>query len=169
MHWPSHRRDLYVETWRAFLRLRSEGRAKSIGVSNFAISHLQRLMNETGEAPAVNQAELHPLFQQNELREFHAGHSIATESWSPLCQAHLLANRVNRDLALKHARTPAQILLRWHLDNGLIAIPKSVHPKRIRENFSMFDFRLDAETLARISTLDDEHGRLGPDPETANF
>jgi 2,5-diketo-D-gluconate reductase A len=141
-----------------------------IGVSNFQIPHLQRLLDETGVTPAVNQIELHPYFQQRSLRAFHAQHGIVTESWSPIGQGKALLRdeRILR-IAQKHRKTTAQIVLRWHFDNGLIAIPKSVHAERIRENFNVFDFQLDAEDSALLNGLDNPQGRLGPDPETADF
>ncbi len=169
IHWPAPKKDLYLDTWRAFIRLREEGRARSIGVSNFAVEHLERIIGETGVTPAVNQIELHPRFQQKTLRAFHARHGIATESWSPLGQGQLLDDPVIGAIAAKHAKSPAQIIIRWHLDNGLIVIPKSVTPHRIAENIDVFDFALDAEDLAAIAALDSPSGRVGPDPVTADF
>jgi 2,5-diketo-D-gluconate reductase A len=169
IHWPAPRKNLYVETWKALVRLREEGRATSIGVSNFTRAHLERLIGETGVVPAVNQVELHPRFQQKALRDFHALHDIATESWSPLGRGRLFDDPVIGSIAAKHGRTPAQIVLRWHLDNGLIVIPKSVTPARIKENISVFDFVLDEEDLNRLDALDDPAGRVGPDPDTAAF
>jgi diketogulonate reductase-like aldo/keto reductase len=166
IHWPAWKRDTYVDTWRAFVRLKKEGRAKSIGVSNFQIAHLKRLFDETGVVPAVNQIEVHPRFQQRELRAFNAGHGIATESWSPLGQGTLIENETVAAIARKHGRTPAQVIIRWHLDNGLIVIPKSATPARIRENFDVFGFSLDADDMQAIEKLDDRAGRVGPDPET---
>ena len=165
IHWPTWKRDAYADTWRAFAKLKEEGRAKSIGVSNFNIPHLQRLFDETGVVPAVNQIELHPRFQQKALRAFHAKHGIATESWSPLGQGTLLEDEGLAAIARKHGKTPAQVIIRWHLDNGLVVIPKSATPSRIRENFDVFDFRLDADDMGAIDRLDDEGGRIGPDPE----
>lgn len=169
IHWPAPSRDLYVETWKAFIRLKEEGRAKSIGVSNFTAEHLDRLIRETGVKPVLNQIELHPRFQQEALREAHAERGIATESWSPLGQGQLLEDRVIGEIAQKHAKTPAQIVIRWHIDSGLIVIPKSVTPSRITENFNVFDFELDETDLAAIAGLDRNDGRIGPDPMTAAF
>jgi 2,5-diketo-D-gluconate reductase A len=169
IHWPNPQRNLYVDTWRALIELQKQGRAKSIGVSNFNIAHLQRIIDASGVVPALNQVELHVRFQQTALREFHARHDIATEAWSPLGQGQLLADASVRAIAKKHGRTSAQILLRWHLDSGLIAIPKSVTPTRIRENFAVFDFRLDADDMRNLNALDSADGRIGPDPETADF
>ncbi|WP_296600849.1 aldo/keto reductase [Phenylobacterium sp.] len=169
IHWPSPHRNLYVESWKALVRLKTEGRAKSIGVSNFQPEHLERIIGETGVTPAVNQVELHPRFQQRTLREVHQRLGIATESWSPLGQGQLLADPVVTAIAAKHGKTAAQVIIRWHLDNGLIVIPKSVTPSRIRGNVEVFDFRLDAEDLAKLAGLDDAGGRIGPDPMTAAF
>jgi 2,5-diketo-D-gluconate reductase A len=170
IHWPMPRLGRYLESWRALVTLKNEGRVRSIGVSNFQIPHLQHLLDETGVVPSVNQIELHPYFQQRPLREFHAQHGIATESWSPLGQggALLRDGQVLR-IAQKHQKTAAQIVLRWHLDCGLVTIPKSVNPTRIRENFNVFDFRLDAEEFALLDGLDNPRGRIGPDPDTADF
>lgn len=164
IHWPVAGSEAYRDTWRALVRLRQEGRARSIGVSNFMVEHLQRVIDETGVTPAVNQIELHPRFQQKELRAFHARHGIATESWGPLGQGTLLDDQEITALARKHGRTPAQIILRWHMDCGLIAIPKSVTPSRIRENLDVFGFRLDADDMRVIEGLDRASGRVGPDP-----
>jgi 2,5-diketo-D-gluconate reductase A len=169
IHWPKPSQDLYVETWRALVELRRQGRVKSIGVSNFNLEHLQRIVDDSGVAPAVNQVELHPRFQQKSLREFHRQFDIATESWSPLGQGQLLEEPAIKSLAQKHKRSPAQIIVRWHLDSGLIVIPKSVTPARIRENFNVFDFELDADDMQKIAALDSAGGRIGPDPETADF
>jgi len=165
IHWPAPRLDAFVETWRAFIRLKEEGRTKSIGVSNFGASQLQRLAEETGVVPAVNQVELHPRFQQTALRAIHAAHGIATEAWSPLGQGRILEDKTLRAIAAKHGKTPAQIVLRWHLDSGIIAIPKSATAARIRENIDVFGFSLDADDLAGIAALDTPNGRIGPDPE----
>lgn len=165
IHWPAPRQNGYVEAWRAMIRLREEGRVKSIGVSNFKADHIQRLAEETGVVPAVNQVELHPRFQQTPLRTFHAAHGIATESWSPLGQGRILNDAELRAIATKHDKTPAQVILRWHLDNGLIAIPKSGTPARIKENFAVFDFELDADDHARMTALDTSSGRIGPNPD----
>jgi len=169
VHWPAPRRGLYVESWRALIRLREEGLAKSIGVSNFAVAHLERIIGETGVTPALNQIELHPRFQQRELRVFHAAQGIATESWAPLGRARVLDDPVIRKLAAKHGRTSAQIVIRWHLDEGLIAIPKTARRERLAENFDVFGFTLDADDRAAIAALDRAEGRIGPDPATAAF
>lgn len=169
IHWPAPRRGLFVDSWRALIRLKEEGRARSIGVSNFPAELLERLIGETGVVPVLNQIELHPRFQQRALREFHAKHGMATESWSPLGQGKLLDDPAITAIAAKHKRTPAQVIIRWHLDSKLIVIPKSVTPSRIVENFQVFDFNLDADDLAAIGKLDSARGRIGPDPLTASF
>ena len=169
IHWPSPRRGLFVDTWKAFIRLRDEGRARSIGVSNFTVEHLDQLISETGVTPVLNQIELHPRFQQRALRQAHAERGIATQSWSPLGQGQLLTDPVITGIADRYGKTPAQIVIRWHLDNGLIVIPKSVTPSRIAENLDVFGFRLDADDLAAIARLDSANGRIGPDPMTATF
>ncbi len=169
IHWPGVNSEKYIPTWKALERLRREGIARSIGVSNFNISHLERLINETGIVPAVNQIELHPFFQQKELRAFHDKHKIVTESWSPLARGNFADDSVIAGLSEKYRKTWVQIVLRWHYENGLIAIPKSVNPARILENLNIFDFNLESEDLARFNQLDRADGRTGPDPLTANF
>lgn len=166
IHWPLPSKDLYVETYRAFEKIYAEGRAKAIGVSNFLPGHLERLMGETSVVPAVNQIELHPQLSQAESRAFHARHNIVTEAWSPLGQGKgLLEDPVIAELATKHGRTPAQVVLRWHLQLGNVVIPKSVTPSRIAENIDVFGFELDDEDLAALARLD-TGTRLGPDPAT---
>jgi 2,5-diketo-D-gluconate reductase A len=169
IHWPAPKKRLYVESWRALIQLRKEGKVRSIGVSNFETEHLDRIIGETGVTPVINQIELHPRFQQTELRKAHAARGIATQSWSPLGQGTLLANPVIALIAAKHGRTPAQVIIRWHIDNGLVVIPKSVTTSRIIENFNVFGFALDAEDLAAIAKLDAPDGRIGPNPMTASF
>ena len=169
IHWPAPRKGLYLDTWKAFLRLREEGRVTSIGVSNFNADHLRHLIDETGVTPAVNQIELHPSFQQKALRKVHEELGVATESWSPLGQAQALKDPVVASIAQKHGRTPAQVVIRWHLGSGLIVIPKSSNPQRIRENVDVFDFRLDAQDMAEIAALDREDGRIGDDPMTSGL
>ena len=169
IHWPAPRKDLYVQTWKAFVRLKEEGRVKSIGVSNFAAVHLDRIIGETGVAPAINQIELHPRFQQTALREANAARGVLTQSWSPLGQGQLLADPVIGSIARKHGKTPAQVIIRWHIDSGLVVIPKSVTPERIVQNFGVFDFQLDDADKAAIAGLDSADGRIGPDPLTADF
>ena len=163
IHWPVPGQDLYVETWEALIGLRDQGRARAIGVSNFEIEHLERIIEATGVVPAVNQVELHPHFQQPELRRFHAEHEIATEAWSPLAQGAVLEDEAVTRLASEHGKTPAQVVLRWHLQLGNVVIPKSATPERIEENFDVFDFELDDDAMRGIEALDRSE-RIGPDP-----
>lgn len=166
IHWPLPMFDQYVETWRAFERLLADGRVLSIGVSNFEVEHLKRLMAETDVTPCVNQIELHPEFPQEELREFHAEHGILTESWGPLGQGKgLLQNPHILDVARRRDRTPGQVVLRWHIQLGNVVIPKSVHTDRIRENFQIFDFELDDADMRAIAEVRTGR-RLGGDPNT---
>lgn len=165
IHWPVPQRNLYVETWQAMIELSREGLVRSIGVSNFTTTNLKRLIDETGVTPVLNQIELHPYLQQHDLRQAHAELAILTESWSPLAQNHALDELTIGRIAAKHGKTPAQVIIRWHLDNGFIVIPKSVTPARIRENLDVFNFTLDADDLLVIARLE-RNGRLGPDPET---
>jgi 2,5-diketo-D-gluconate reductase A len=169
IHWPRPDLDRYVDTWKALIRLKQDGKVGSIGVSNFNPDHLERIIGETGVVPAVNQIELHPRFQQKALREAHAKHGIVTESWSPLGRGQLLDDPVIGALAKKHGKTAAQVVIRWHLDNGLVVIPKSANAGRIAENIAVFDFRLDDEDLKAMEALDRQDGRTGPDPMTARF
>ncbi len=165
IHWPVPSSD-FVATWKAMIALREAGLAASIGVSNFTIGNLTRIIDATGVVPAVNQIELHPAFQQAELRAFHEEHGIVTESWSPLGQGAGLKDGEIVRLAEKHGRTPAQVVLRWHLDLGLMVIPKSSTPARIVENLDVFGFSLDQDDRAAIARLDRADGRIGPDPTT---
>ncbi len=169
IHWPLPAKDAYVETWRAMERLYAEGRARAIGVSNFQPIHLRRLLDETDIVPAVNQIELHPGFQQQKLRALHAEHGIATEAWSPLAQGGtLLKEDAVTSIAERLGRSPAQVVLRWHLQTGNVAIPKSVTPSRIRENFDVFGFELTADDMSAINALE-TGDRTGPDPDTFNL
>ncbi|MBB2772633.1 MULTISPECIES: aldo/keto reductase [Mycolicibacterium] len=168
IHWPVPEKNLFVDTFRAFARLREDGRIRSIGVSNFEPEHLRVLIDSTGIVPAVNQIELHPLLPQRELRELHAQLGIATEAWSPLGQGSLLAHPTVTGVAESHGKTAAQALIRWHMQLGNIVIPKSVNPQRIESNFDVFDFELSEQDMASISSLEDG-SRLGPDPKTFNF
>ncbi|MFJ7330528.1 aldo/keto reductase [Streptomyces cyaneofuscatus] len=169
IHWPVPAKDAYTDTYRAFEKIYADGRAKAIGVSNFHPEHLKRLLDETSVVPVLNQIELHPQLQQAEARAFHAEHGIATEAWSPLGQGKgLLEVPTVVAIAQKHGRTPAQAVLRWHLQTGNIVIPKSVTPSRIEENLDVFGFELDADDLAAFAALD-EGKRLGPDPAEFNL
>ncbi|HET7417004.1 MAG TPA: aldo/keto reductase [Solirubrobacterales bacterium] len=165
IHWPLPSRDLYLETWRAFERIKEEGGASSIGVSNFRSEDLERLEREAEQRPTVNQVELHPRLQQAELRAWLGDHGIATEAWSPLAQGDLLEDGTIATIAAHHDRSPAQVILRWHLQLGNVVIPKSATPERIRENFEVFDFELSEDDMAAIERLDSGQ-RIGPDPGT---
>jgi 2,5-diketo-D-gluconate reductase A len=165
IHWPVPSQDRYVETWKAFIELQQEGLTRAIGVSNFQPAHLRRIIDETGVTPAINQVELHPRLQQPGLRREHADLGIVTEAWSPLAQGALLDDPVIRGLAEAHGRTPAQVVLRWHLQLGNVVIPKSVTPERIEENFDLFGFELDAADMEAVAALD-RGERIGPDPDT---
>lgn len=169
MHWPCPAKDHYVEAWKGMISLQQQGLAKSIGVCNFHEKHLKRLMDETGVSPVVNQIELHPMLQQRTLHAWNAMHQIQTESWSPLAQGGegVFDQAIIKEMAKKYGKTPAQIVIRWHLDSGLVVIPKSVTPSRIEENFAVFDFRLEKSEISEIAKLD-RGNRLGPDPEAFN-
>jgi len=164
IHWQSLKRDKYVDTWKAFEQLYADKRVRAIGVSNFHEPALRRLFEETTIRPAVNQIELHPALPQDELRAFNAENDIVTESWSPLAQGELLSQPALRTIAGKHGKTPAQVVIRWHLQLGNVVIPKTVTPGRIRENIAVFDFQLDNDDMAAIADL--ETGvRTGGDPD----
>ncbi|UGT59832.1 aldo/keto reductase [Nocardia asteroides] len=165
VHWPVPKADRYVDTFKAFQALKADGRVRSIGVSNFTPAHLERIIAETGEIPAVNQVELHPRFIQAPLRSFHQSHAIATEAWSPLGQGQVLDDPVIASIAKQVERTPAQVVIRWHLQLGNIVIPKSVTPERIESNFDVFGFELTDEQVEAISGLNAD-ARIGGDPET---
>jgi 2,5-diketo-D-gluconate reductase A len=165
VHWPVPTEGRALDTWRAFERIHEDGRSRTIGVSNFRIEDLEMLEREADTQPTVNQIELHPHFPQAELRAWHLEHGIATEAWSPLAQGDLLVNETIAAVAARHDRTPAQVILRWHLQLGNVVIPKSATPARIRENFAVFDFELDDEDMTEIAALDVGR-RIGPDPST---
>ncbi len=165
IHWPVPSGDLYLETWHAFERIMREGGARTIGVSNFRIEDLERLESEADVRPTVNQIELHPRHQQGELRAWHDKHGVATEAWSPLAQADVLDEPTITTIAANHGRTPAQVVLRWHLQLGNVVIPKSVTPERIHENIEVFDFELGEDDIDAIARLD-AGSRIGPDPGT---
>jgi len=168
IHWPRPAKDQFVDTFKAFIRLRDEGRIKSIGVSNFQPKHLEKLIAETGVVPVVNQIELHPDFAQTELAAFNKSKNIVTESWSPLGQGgELLKNKTLKEIAEAHGKTTAQVIIRWHLQLGHMVIPKSETPSRIKENFDVFDFELTSDELKKIAGLD-AGNRLGPDPDELN-
>ncbi|MFF7443859.1 aldo/keto reductase [Streptomyces sp. NPDC008122] len=167
IHWPAPARDLYRDSWRALERLAEEGRIRAAGVSNFRPGHLRRLMDGTELIPAVNQVELHPGLQQSELRAFHAEHGIATEAWSPLAQGAVLGDPAIAAIAARYGKSPAQVVIRWHLQLGNVVIPKSVTPARIRENSEVFDFALTDEEMRAVAALDRDL-RTGPHPDELN-
>lgn len=169
IHWPVPAQDKYVEAWKTLVELRKAGRIRSIGVSNFNQDHLERIIGETGVTPVVNQIELHPRFQQRDKRDFHKQHDIKIESWSPLGSGRLLSDPTLEKIARKHGKSVAQVIIRWHLQEGLIVIPKSIHQERIAGNFDVFGFKLDDEDMAAIRGMDARDGRTGPDPATAAF
>jgi 2,5-diketo-D-gluconate reductase A len=164
IHWPVPSADRFVDTWRAFIDLQRSGRARSIGVSNFRAHDLERIVQSTGVVPAVNQIELHPRLAQRELRRMHQELGIATEAWSPLGQGTLIDDDTIVEIAEAHDRTPAQVILRWHIQLGNVVIPKSVTPERIEQNFNLFDFELGDDDMQAIDELDSPDGRVGPDP-----
>jgi 2,5-diketo-D-gluconate reductase A len=165
IHWPIPRQDRYVETWRAFIDRQREGLIRSIGVSNFQPEHLARITEESGVVPSVNQIELHPRFQQPELRGEHDDRGIVTEAWSPLAQGEVLDDATLAEIAEAHGRTTGQVVLRWHIQLGNVVFPKSATPARIRENFEIFDFHLSEAEMEAIEALDAGE-RTGADPET---
>jgi len=165
IHWPVPAHDLYVETWQAFIELQAEGLVRAIGVSNFQPEHLERIVAETGVVPAINQVELHPYFQQTGLRHEHDELGILTEAWSPLGQGLELEDSEIVEIAEAHGKTPAQAIVRWHLQLGNVVIPKSVTPARIVENFDVFDFELSDGEMKAIRELD-AGKRIGPNPDT---
>ncbi|MPZ64189.1 MAG: aldo/keto reductase [Pseudonocardiaceae bacterium] len=167
IHWPQPANDDFVATWQAFEKITAAGRARAIGVSNFKAPHIRMLLEETGTVPAVNQIELHPNLTQPDMRAFHREHGIATEAWSPLAQGGVLSDPAVTGLAGKYGKTPAQVILRWHLQLGNIVIPKSVTPERIASNLDVFDFELAGDDVEVISELD-TGTRIGPDPDTFN-
>ncbi len=164
IHWPVPAQDKYVDTWKAFIDLQSDGLVRSIGVSNFQPNHLRRLVHETGVTPSVNQVELHPRFQQTGLRREHEELGVVTEAWSPLAQGAVLDDPVIERLAEAHGKTTGQVVIRWHLQLGNVVIPKSVTPERIDENFDVFDFHLSDDEMSEIEQLD-AGDRIGPDPD----
>lgn len=171
IHWQMPEVRLYNETWKAFEKLHADGKVRTIGVSNFDEVQLTDLMEHSPTVPAVNQIEVHPDFQQKPLREFCARHGIAVESWAPLGGSRsgnaVLETDVIKSIARKHGKSPAQIALRWHVENGLVAIPKSVHEERIKENIDVFGFELDKDDHTLITTLDGDN-RQGANPATMN-
>jgi 2,5-diketo-D-gluconate reductase A len=166
IHWPVPSIGLFVESWKAMIRLRDEGRVRSIGVSNFRAEDLERIIDDTGVKPVLNQIELHPRFQQVELRAWLDENDIRTESWSPLGQSKILDDPTIAGIASKHDRSPAQVVIRWHLDQGIITIPRATSRPHMVDNLSVGGFALDEDDMKAIAALDDAGGRIGPDPAT---
>jgi len=171
IHWQQPKQDKFVDTWKALIELKKRGRVKSIGVSNFTVEGLDRIIDETGVVPAINQVELHPFFNQAELRAFNASKGILTQAWSPLGQGgELLENATVAEIAAKHGATPAQVVIAWHLAIGNVVIPKSVTESRIQENFAALGVKLDDADVEAINGLDrGAEGRIGPDPAVSDF
>lgn len=168
IHWPIPAHNNYVETWKAFIKAREEGLVRTIGVSNFLPEYLGRIIDETGVAPAINQVETHPYYQQRDVRQFHFQNRIQLESYSPLGGGEVLEDPAIAEIARKHGKTPAQVIIRWHLQEGLVAIPKSTHVERIRDNLDVFGFELDEADMGRIAGLDKPDGKQLDDPATNN-
>lgn len=172
IHWPlpTQYGGDYVSTWNTMIEFAKSGRSKSVGVSNFQVEHLERLAKETELVPAVNQIEVHPYLANDIVRKYGRDHGIATEAWSPIAQGKVLDDPVITDLAAEVSKSPAQVVLRWHIQRGDIIFPKSVTPKRVQENFALFDFELDSDAVAKIDALDKgEDGRVGPHPDTFDY
>jgi diketogulonate reductase-like aldo/keto reductase len=167
IHWPAAANDRYVDTWRALVRLHREGRARSIGVSNFQVPHLERVIDETGVVPVINQVERHPWLPQTELMAFHAAHGIVTEAWSPLGRGRLVAEPSLEAIARKHDVSVAQVLVRWNVQQGVVVLPKSVTPSRIASNLDVEGFSLDEDDLAAIAALENGQ-RTGSHPDSVS-
>ncbi|WP_280516049.1 MULTISPECIES: aldo/keto reductase [Bacillaceae] len=166
IHWPV--KEKYLETWRALEKLYRDGKVRAIGVSNFQIHHLKDIMENSGEKPAVNQVELHPLLSQEEIRVFCDEHNIKVEAWSPIARGRVLEDPAIKEIAEHHSKSSAQVILRWHLQNGIIVIPKSVKEERLRENANIFDFELTEEDMRQMNTLN-KNQRFGADPDKFDF
>ncbi len=168
IHWPRPGVGLFGETWKALVKLKQEGRVRSIGVSNFTAAHIEEITADSGEKPVLNQIELHPRFQQKAMRDYDASQGIVTQSWSPLGRGKITENAVLSEIGAQYGKSWVQVVIRWHLQLGLSVIPKSVTPDRIAANFDVFDFELSAADMERIAGLDAAHGRDGPDPDSMN-
>jgi len=166
IHWPCPGKDLYVDTWKALIELRDDGRVKSIGVSNFMPEHIDRLIAETGVTPAVNQIQVHPMWQQRKVREYNRDKGIVTQSWSPLGSGQLMNHPVLKEIAAELDVPVASVILRWHLQHGLSPIPKTATPERMSDNLDAMTVVLNRDNMARIDALDHPQGMLGPDPMT---
>ena len=168
IHWPTPAHDTFVDTWRGFIDAQEDGLVRSIGVANFTVPYLERIIGETGVAPVINQVETHPLYQQHALDDFHRRNKIQLEAYSPLGTGSVLKNETIGEIARKLGRSPAQVILKWHLLQGHVVIPKSTHVDRIRSNLELFDFTLDPADLSIIAGLDDPNGKTGSKPEEFN-
>lgn len=168
IHWPVPAHDRYSDTWKALVQLQRDGRVRTIGVSNFLPEHLDRIIRDSGVTPAVNQIEVHPGYQQRDVRQVHEERDIRIESYSPLGSGEMLDDPTIAKVARKHGKSPAQAIIRWHLQQGLIVIPKSVHADRIRANLEVFDFELGEDDMAELASLDRADGKTGSDPATNN-
>ncbi|MBY6053854.1 aldo/keto reductase [Cytobacillus firmus] len=166
IHWPV--KEKYLETWKALEKLYKDGKARAIGVSNFQIHHLKDILENSSEKPAVNQVELHPLLSQKELREFCSEHNIKVQAWSPIARGRVLEDSDIKEIAKRHNKSAAQIILRWHLQNGIMVIPKSVKKDRLRENADIFDFELTEDEMRQMNALNNNH-RFGADPDNFDF
>ncbi|KAA1039083.1 aldo/keto reductase [Macrococcus equipercicus] len=163
IHWPGTDTAKFIDTWKALEQLYNEGKVRNIGVSNFSVEHMEALLAQAAVKPAINQVEFHPYFDQKQLRDYLAGKQIVMESWSPLMNGEILTNEVISNIAEKHGKTPAQVVIRWNIENDVVVIPKSVTPARIEENLNVFDFQLSQEDLYEIEQLNEDR-RIGPDP-----
>ena len=168
IHWPCPEKDLFVDTWKAFIELRDQGKAKSIGVSNFREQDLERIVDETGVVPALNQVELHPTFQQRTMRKVHEEMGILTQSWSPLGQGKAMDSDAIKSIADETGQSPSAVVIRWHIQHGLSTLPRSTNPDHIRDNISALNFELSDEQMGRIDALDDPDARMGPEPGKFN-
>ena len=170
IHWPAPKHDRYVETWAALVEAQSQGKVKSIGVSNFLPEHIQRIIDESGVTPAINQLELHPAYQQRDIREFHRDRDIQIECYSPLGgqDSGLFEDEAIVAIAKSHGKSPAQVIIRWHLQQNLIVLPKSSKPERAAENYDVWDFTLSSDEVAAIDAMDREDGKTLPRPEDNN-
>ncbi|HCW34665.1 MAG TPA: aldo/keto reductase, partial [Staphylococcus sp.] len=164
IHWPGQDKDLITETWKAMENLYNEGKIKNIGVSNFHVHHLEELLQEASIKPVINQIECHPYLTQKELRTYLEAQKIVAQSWSPLMNGQILEDEVVKEIANELGKTPAQVIIRWNIDENIVVIPKSVTPSRIEENLNVFDFELSEDQLSRLNALNKDE-RIGPDPE----
>ena len=164
IHWPCADKGKFVDTWKAFIELRDSGKAKSIGVSNFMPDNLEKIVRETGVTPALNQIELHPSFQQKELRQLHNQMGVLTQSWSPLGQGDSLKQDTITRIAEETGRSPAAVIIRWHMQHGLAVIPKASSRNHIEDNFTATQFTLSEQQMAAVDAMDSPEGRIGPDP-----